>query len=628
MGDAPSNTSTLSLWKKACFGMFVTAGCFLLLECLLALLGVRATLENHDPYVGFESSIPLFVEETGGGQPMLKTAANKLRYFNAQRFSKSKAPNTLRVFCLGGSTTFGRPFDDRTSYAGWLRELLPLADRQKQWEVINTGGVSYASYRVAAVMDELVKYSPDVFIVYTGHNEFLEERTYGELKDTPPQLRQWTAPLVRSRTYSIARSLLRTDEADSEATTLLPSEVDAILDHSVGPDAYHRDDRLRSQILEHYQFNLHRMVDTARSAGATVIFVTPAANLKDFSPFKSEFAAGLGEEQRQRWSRLSDSAIDAEANGDLDGALSSWKQAATIDGRRADLHYHVARLLFARGQFAEARESFQRAIDEDVCPLRATTAIQRSVEQIAVERRVPLVDFQSIVGGACLETQRHACPGREYFVDHVHPTVAGHRLLSLAIVEAMAQCGIVAYDRQWGDAAIALATGRIESAIDPELQTRALTNLAQVLSWAGKQGEAGPIAQQAVRLRAQASLGEDAEVMFYAAVSHAVVGRDEEAIALLKRVVQLEPSNAQAQWRLASLLYDQLRFEESLMHFRAAVRLDPRDAFSQQMLGNVLIKLARYDDALAALNQAAELTPDDEVVRENIAIVRSKIAGG
>ncbi len=249
MGDSPSNPSTLPRWKKACFGMLVSACFFGLLESLLTLFGVPVTLDHRDPFVGFDSTIPLFVEETVDGQPILQTAANKLRYFNAQRFSKVKAANTLRVFCLGGSTTFGRPFDDRTSYAGWLRELLPLADSEKQWEVINAGGVSYASYRVAEVMDELVKYSPDLFIIYTGHNEFLEERTYGEFKNASPQLRRWTTPLLRTRTYSLAQQLLTTDRSGSEVGSVLPGEVDAILDHSVGPDAYHRDEQL--QLADH-----------------------------------------------------------------------------------------------------------------------------------------------------------------------------------------------------------------------------------------------------------------------------------------------------------------------------------------------------------------------------------------
>ena len=47
-----------------------------------------------------------------------------------------QAPETYRIFCLGGSTTYGRPYNDTTSFAGWLRELLPVADPQRRWEVI------------------------------------------------------------------------------------------------------------------------------------------------------------------------------------------------------------------------------------------------------------------------------------------------------------------------------------------------------------------------------------------------------------------------------------------------------------------------------------------------------------
>ena len=112
---------------------------------------------------------------------LFRSARNRLAYFNAQRFSANKAPRTFRIFCLGGSTTYGRPYNDHTSYVGWLRELLPLADDRRQYEVINAGGISYASYRVASLMDELCGYEPDLFVVYMGHNEFLEQRTYQDL---------------------------------------------------------------------------------------------------------------------------------------------------------------------------------------------------------------------------------------------------------------------------------------------------------------------------------------------------------------------------------------------------------------------------------------------------------------
>ena len=121
----------------------------------------------------------------------LVTAQNKRGYFNVQGFPQVKAPGTYRIFTLGGSTTYGRPYDDKTSFSGWLREFLPMADSQRNWEVINAGGISYASYRVAHLMEELVNYQPDLFIIYTGHNEFLEERTYGQIRDMSPLVTEY-----------------------------------------------------------------------------------------------------------------------------------------------------------------------------------------------------------------------------------------------------------------------------------------------------------------------------------------------------------------------------------------------------------------------------------------------------
>ena len=147
----------------------MTASFFLFVEGLLAFLRFDSVLAHQDPFVGFESSVPLFVEQIENDNAYLQTAENKLAFFNSQRFPKQKADNVTRIFCLGGSTTYGRPYDDTTSYAGWLRELLPIADADQRWEVINAGGISYASYRLAATMEELCDYSPDLFIIYTLH---------------------------------------------------------------------------------------------------------------------------------------------------------------------------------------------------------------------------------------------------------------------------------------------------------------------------------------------------------------------------------------------------------------------------------------------------------------------------
>jgi Flp pilus assembly protein TadD len=138
-----------------------------------------------------------------------------------------------------------------------------------------------------------------------------------------------------------------------------------------------------------------------------------------------------------------------------------------------------------------------------------------------------------------------------------------------------------------------MATQRIEPRINPDLQSRALTNLAQVLSWAGKQEQAGPLAVDAIRLRAEHGLADDAESLFYAAVHYAMTGDDQQAIALLAQVVEREPENSEARWRLATLLFDQSDFEQAEVHFREAVALDPSDSISHQMLGAILLKSSR-----------------------------------
>ena len=80
--------------------------------------------------------------------------------------------------------------------------------------------------------------------------------------------------------------------------------------------------------------------------------------------------------------------------------------------------------------------------------------------------------------------------------------------------------------------------------------------------------------------------------MLYAAVAYAMSGKDAKATQLLQRVVELEPTNAQARWRLAALLYDLMDYEQALLHFREAVRLDPQDEYSREMVGTVQSKLA------------------------------------
>ena len=116
---------SLTTRKKVLFAAFMIVAVPALAELALAMFGVDPILNLEDPYVGFQSSIPLFQEDRTHGEPKVyRTSPTHLGWFNEQAFPVEKAQGTNRIFCMGGSTTFGRPYNDATSFAGWLRLFL------------------------------------------------------------------------------------------------------------------------------------------------------------------------------------------------------------------------------------------------------------------------------------------------------------------------------------------------------------------------------------------------------------------------------------------------------------------------------------------------------------------------
>src|SRR4030095_3034035 len=127
---------------------------------------------------GFNTNIPLF-ERQGA---LYRTALARQPFFCSQAFPVTKLTNAYRIFCFGGSTVHGHPYQSDTAFPKWLELELAALNPNKSVQAINCGGVSYASYRLAPLVQEVLAYQPDLVIVMTGENEFLEDRTYQSVK--------------------------------------------------------------------------------------------------------------------------------------------------------------------------------------------------------------------------------------------------------------------------------------------------------------------------------------------------------------------------------------------------------------------------------------------------------------
>jgi hypothetical protein len=116
----------------------------------------------------------------------------------------------------------------------------------------------------------------NLFICYTGHNEFLEHRTYRDIPATPELVRNTGSLLSPTRVYSTLHRLDDTMATNGSGTpsnaTMISSDIEAILDQTVSLQSYERNNRFQAQVLAHFEESLNRIVDIA---GTDVIFVAP-----------------------------------------------------------------------------------------------------------------------------------------------------------------------------------------------------------------------------------------------------------------------------------------------------------------------------------------------------------------
>lgn len=397
-----------------------------------------------DAYVSFGGPGPLFVLDSTGTR--FETSPDRLDAFRPQSFAAVKGPDSFRVFCLGGSTVQGRPYSVETSFTTWLELNLRAARGDAETEVVNCGGVSYASYRLVGLMRGLLEHEPDLFIVYTGHNEFLEDRTYARLRKAPTPLVRLHRTLLHLRSYALAdRYLSRRSESPPHIP--FPARVQTKLDSAEALASYRRDDPWRRETIEQFRRNLETMVHMARGANVPIILVDPVANLKDCPPFKSQPADGLSESQLSQVAELRRRA-GGIGWSDPYGKIRLLEEAAEIDRRDAGLLFLLGTCYERVGRFEEARKWFVRAKEEDVCPLRILEPMHAVIRDVAGRQRVPFVDVPSLIE----QRTPHGIPGEECLLDHVHPSIESHQAIADALYQAIEGMGLIRRPAGWSDA--------------------------------------------------------------------------------------------------------------------------------------------------------------------------------
>ncbi len=391
------------------------------IEGLCHLFNWGAPDYSEDPFVGFRAEKPLFQLIPTSDEYV--TARDRQKAFVEERFSRKKPDKTFRIFCLGGSTVQGRPYSIETSFTTWLKISLQAAYPQYRWEVINAGGISYASYRLVPILDECLQYEPDLFIVGTGHNEFLEDRTYAKIKRLAGSLGSVERIAARSRLYQLMRRTIHSRSDTAESRPILKAEVDALLDYQDALAAYDRDPARRNAIIAHFKNNLQRMLHLGHEAEVPVIFLALPVNLTGIPPFKSLHREDLSQDELDVWKSFHRRAL-REVQEDPDSAIRLFQQCLEIDPHYADTYYSLGQCYLRMADSARARQAFEKAIDEDICPLRMIAPLKQAL--LDLSKRAQVIDVTALLAREC----QFNLTGDEILVDHVHPSIRGHQLIA------------------------------------------------------------------------------------------------------------------------------------------------------------------------------------------------------
>ena len=636
-GSQQGQHRRLPVWKKGLYGIIVCVLVVALLELVFSLLGVKTVLETADPSRGFSGLASVFVkdQEQGAFTSDPCQVPRNLGTFSSQQFLIDKPPEGLRLFCIGGSSAMGFPRGAAASFHAVLGELLESSLPARRVEAVNVAGMSYASHRLRFVADEILHYQPDVLVIYSGHNEFVEKGVFRSLQQSVRRQAALNPLLYRSRIYSLAYTALQpftqTDES-GDSWTLSPG---AGLPTPVRRDPGQRIPLAeRTELVDFFAENLRKIIRTCAGKQIKVVLCTVPANLRDWSPSRWDSPALAGGEL-ELWQdsiRRGRQALD-ELEPLLDPqntshpnrrtvaeeALAHFQSAARRLPEDPQTVYWIARAQEGLQQWKAADAGYRRACQLDDMAVRATDDVNRATREVAASEEVIFVDIEKLFADLSPE----GLIGYNLIEDYVHPTVEGHQQIAYAIWKALCDQGfapLLAGD-QMELLFRRVCAARHDRVLAEETTARFFYNQAVILNNQQQHEKAIAKFEQCLKLDPNYSAA-----LYNLGLVLRQTGKVSRAQQAFRRAVSADPQMVEGHVQLAELLFAQQETEDAITAYRQALAIPTNAARSQEILaarahqglGVALGSIGRWQESLGHFEQALQRNPQDPETHFNL----------
>ena len=313
-------------------------------------------------------------------------------------FDQHKKANSFRVFVLGGSSAEGYPFNPMGSFSRYIRRRLELVYPNTKIEVVNISMTAVNSYTVLDLLPDVLDQTPDLILIYAGHNEYYgalgvgSVQSYGSSRSLIKLMLYLNkfkiTQLVRNSLHWIS-SLFSSEDNGSSGTLMSRMAKDKYIP-------------LYSEVfnegLQQLANNLTDILHLIQDKNVPVILGRLVSNLKDQKPFISVNTPGY---------------------------------------KTADQVYEEAVDEFNSYSFTKADSLFKLAKELDALRFRAPEKMNKIIDDLGIEFLVATIPIDSIFNSASPE----GIVGDNLIVDHLHPNVQGYQLIGKAFYDCMEKQG-------------------------------------------------------------------------------------------------------------------------------------------------------------------------------------------
>ncbi|CAL68141.1 SGNH/GDSL hydrolase family protein [Christiangramia forsetii] len=308
-------------------------------------------------------------------------------------FKAEKDSTTKRIFMLGASTGIGYPYLKNGSFHRWLQYAMNENFPEENIEIINLSLTAINSYTLRDFGKELVKYEPDVVLIYAGHNEYYGALGVGSvnslggypsLVNFALQIREYRLVQLISNGIGKVQSLFRAEKQEEET----------LMKKMVAEQAIPLNSETYSDGIDQFRYNIENLLKNLDKSEIPVFLSTIASNEKDIRPFISDSTS------------IENSAIE---------------------------YFQKAKKAYSETKYQEAKTNFIKAKELDMLRFRAPSEINEIIRSFDTYDHVHVVDTEANF----TENSPHLSIGNELLVEHVHPNLKGYSLIAYNFYKAL-----------------------------------------------------------------------------------------------------------------------------------------------------------------------------------------------